>query len=112
MKKHIVFIGLVCLSSTLRASAQVQAHPSAQSAAADTARVPADSLRNQQTLDLLRKMPGLKVDSNGCITIHDEKVTRVMVNGHTFFADQPRKSLRDSIPPATVSDSAARKEQP
>lgn len=112
MKKHIVFIGLVCLSATLSASAQTQARPATQSAATDTAHTTADSLRNQQTLDLLRKLPGIKVDSNGCITVHDEPVTKVMVNGHTFVPDPGKRSLRDPIPPTTISDSAARRVQP
>lgn len=49
---------------------------------------------------LLKKLPGLKVDSQGNITINGKPVQRILVNGKSFFGDDPKiatKNLPKSI---------------
>ena len=40
--------------------------------------------------DLLKKLPGAEVDSDGKITVNGKEISKVMVDGQTFFADDPR----------------------
>lgn len=51
--------------------------------------------------DQLKKLPGVQVDASGNITAQGEKVTRVLVNGKRFFADDPKLATRN-IPPEIV----------
>jgi hypothetical protein len=51
--------------------------------------------------DQLKKLPGVEVDASGNITAQGEKVTRVLVNGKRFFADDPKLATRN-IPPEIV----------
>ena len=44
--------------------------------------------------DLLKKMPGIKVD-NGRVTVNGEPVTRITVEGKTFFFDDQSKALEN-----------------
>lgn len=49
---------------------------------------------------LLKKLPGLKVDANGNITVNGKPVQRILVNGKSFFGDDPKiatKNLPKSI---------------
>jgi len=50
--------------------------------------------------ELLKKLPGLKVDANGDITVNGKPVQRILVNGKSFFGDDPSiatKNLPKSI---------------
>jgi len=54
--------------------------------------------------ELLKKLPGLKVDAEGNITVNGKPVERILVNGKSFFGDDPKiatknlpKSLIDKI---------------
>ena len=40
--------------------------------------------------DLLKKMPGVEVDSEGKITVNGKEVKKVMVDGKEFFSDDPK----------------------
>jgi len=49
---------------------------------------------------LLKKLPGLKVDADGNITVNGKPVQRILVNGKSFFGDDPKiatKNLPKSI---------------
>ncbi len=49
---------------------------------------------------LLQKLPGLKVDAEGNITVNGKPVQRILVNGKSFFGDDPKiatKNLPKSI---------------
>ena len=39
--------------------------------------------------DLLKKLPGVEVDDNGTITANGEEITKIMIDGKTFFLDDP-----------------------
>jgi Outer membrane protein beta-barrel family/Carboxypeptidase regulatory-like domain len=45
--------------------------------------------------DLLKKLPGLKVDKNGQVTAQGERVQKVLVDGEEFFSDDPTIATRN-----------------
>ena len=66
----------------------------------DTTEYRADSFHvgpNADVQELLRKMPGIQVNSKGEITAQGEKVQKILVDGEEFFSDDPAvvtKNLR------------------
>jgi Outer membrane protein beta-barrel family/Carboxypeptidase regulatory-like domain len=50
---------------------------------------------NANVEQLLRKLPGVKVDKDGTIRAQGEKVTRVMVDGKEFFGTDPKIATRN-----------------
>jgi hypothetical protein len=66
----------------------------------DTTEYKADSFKvsaNADVQELLRKMPGIQVNSKGEITAQGERVQKVLVDGEEFFSDDPAvvtKNLR------------------
>lgn len=66
----------------------------------DTTEYRADSFKvsaNADVQELLRKMPGIQVNSKGEITAQGERVQKVLVDGEEFFSDDPAvvtKNLR------------------
>ncbi len=58
----------------------------------DTTEYKADSFRvgaNANVQDLLKKMPGIQVNSKGEITTQGQKVEKILVDGEEFFSDDP-----------------------
>ena len=45
--------------------------------------------------DLLKKMPGVEVDSEGEITVNGKEVKKVMVDGKEFFSDDPKVASKN-----------------
>lgn len=45
--------------------------------------------------DLLEKMPGVEVDSEGKITVNGKEVKKVMVDGKEFFSDDPKVASKN-----------------
>lgn len=45
--------------------------------------------------DLLKKMPGVEVDSEGKITVNGKEVKKVMVDGKEFFYDDPKVASKN-----------------
>ena len=43
--------------------------------------------------DLIRKLPGVQIGSDGNITVNGKQVSRILVNGKEFFNDDKTKSL-------------------
>lgn len=59
----------------------------------DTIEYNADSYKTQPNAvmeDLLKKLPGVEVDSEGGITAGGKKVTKILVDGKEFFSDDPK----------------------
>lgn len=40
--------------------------------------------------DLLKKMPGVEVDSEGKVTVNGKEIKKIMVDGKEFFSDDPK----------------------
>lgn len=45
--------------------------------------------------DLLKKMPGVEVDSEGKITVNGKEVKKVMIDGKEFFSDDPKVASKN-----------------
>lgn len=64
----------------------------------DTLMFTADSFKVKQNAtveDLLRKLPGVKVDSKGKITVQGKEVDQVLVDGDEFFGSDPTIATRN-----------------
>jgi hypothetical protein len=64
----------------------------------DTVQYNAGSFRTQPNANveqLLKKLPGVKVDKDGSITAQGEKVNRVLVDGKEFFGNDPKIATRN-----------------
>lgn len=60
------------------------------------------TLPNALVEDLLKKLPGVMVDANGNITVNGKPVNRILVDGKTFFGDDPKMATRNL--PSNVID--------
>lgn len=59
----------------------------------DTTEYNADSFKvaeGSMLEDLLKKMPGVEVDSDGKVTVNGKEIKKVMVDGKEFFSDDPK----------------------
>jgi hypothetical protein len=57
---------------------------------------------NANVEDLLKKMPGMEVDTDGTVRAQGQEVQRVMVDGREFFGRDPKLATRNL--PADVVD--------
>ena len=49
---------------------------------------------NDMLEELLKKLPGVEVDSDGTITANGETITKVMIDGKEFFLDDPQLATK------------------
>ncbi len=71
----------------------------------DTVEYNADSYKVQQSAvveDLVKKMPGAEVDSEGKITINGKEITKILVDGKEFFSSDPKMASKNL--PASMVD--------
>lgn len=64
----------------------------------DTIEYNADSYKVQESAvveDLLKKMPGAEVDSEGKITINGKEVKKILVDGKEFFSTDPKVASKN-----------------
>lgn len=52
--------------------------------------------------DVLKKLPGVEVDSDGKITVDGKEVNQVLVNGQVFFSNDPKVATK-SLPKEIIS---------
>ena len=45
--------------------------------------------------DLLKKMPGVEIDSDGKITVNGKQITKILVDGEEFFSDDPKVASKN-----------------
>ncbi len=60
------------------------------------------TLPNALVEDLLKKLPGVNVDAEGNITVNGKPVNKILVDGKSFFGDDPKMASRNL--PANVID--------
>lgn len=80
-------------SSVLLKEATVTAVKTEITVKEDTIEYNADSYKTQPNAvmeDLLKKLPGVEVDTDGGITAGGKKVTKILVDGKEFFSDDPK----------------------
>ncbi|HSP40997.1 MAG TPA: carboxypeptidase-like regulatory domain-containing protein, partial [Gillisia sp.] len=65
--------------------------------------------------DLMKKLPGVEVDTQGNITVNGKPVSRILVNGKEFFGNDPKiatKNLpKEIIDKIQVTDTRTRSEE-
>lgn len=64
----------------------------------DTVEYNADSYKVQESAvveDLLKKIPGAEVDSEGKITINGKEITKILVDGKEFFSSDPKVASKN-----------------
>src|SRR5690554_3325285 len=64
----------------------------------DTLEYNADSYKVTESAvveDLLKKMPGVEIDSEGNITVNGRAITKILVDGEEFFSDDPKVASRN-----------------
>ncbi|MDE6225176.1 MAG: carboxypeptidase-like regulatory domain-containing protein, partial [Muribaculaceae bacterium] len=64
----------------------------------DTIEFNADSYKTQPNAvieDLLKRLPGVEVDSDGKITSNGKEVTKILVDGKEFFSDDPKVASKN-----------------
>ena len=64
----------------------------------DTIEFNASSFRvgeNAMLEDLIKKMPGMKVEEDGTVTLNGEKIDKITVGGKTFFFNDPTAALKN-----------------
>jgi len=71
----------------------------------DTTEMSADAYKvnpDATAHDLVQKMPGITVDNDGTIKAHGENVQKVLIDGKTYFGEDPSMALQNL--PAEVID--------
>lgn len=71
----------------------------------DTIEYNANSFKTNDTdmlEDLVKKLPGLEIDSDGKITSQGKEITKVLIDGKTFFMDDPQLATKNL--PAKIID--------
>ncbi len=64
----------------------------------DTVEFNADSYKTQPNAvveDLLKRLPGVEVDSDGKITANGKEVTKILIDGKEFFSDDPKVASKN-----------------
>ena len=64
----------------------------------DTIEYNADAFKtaeNDVLEDLLKKLPGVEVGSDGSITVNGETITKITIQGKTFFLDDPQLASKN-----------------
>ncbi len=66
--------------------------------AEDTVEFNADSYKTQPNAvveDLLKRLPGVEVDSDGKITANGKEITKILIDGKEFFSDDPKVASKN-----------------
>lgn len=85
-------------SSIMLAEATVTGIRTPVKVSQDTIEFNADSYKTQPNAvveDLLKRLPGVEVNSEGKITANGKEVTKILVDGKEFFADDPTVASRN-----------------
>lgn len=85
-------------SSVLLKEATVTAVKTPVKVMEDTIEYNADSYKTQPNAvveDLLKRLPGVEVDSEGKITANGKEVTKILVDGREFFSDDPKVASKN-----------------
>ena len=64
----------------------------------DTVEYNASSFKTTDTdmlINLLKKLPGIEVDDSGTITANGETITKITIDGKTFFLDDPQLAAQN-----------------
>ncbi|MEN8815772.1 MAG: outer membrane beta-barrel protein [Nonlabens sp.] len=93
-------LGVISLSSDIESlnSIVVKARKAPITVKKDTLEFNAKSFNTKAdaTLeDVMKELPGVKVDKDGKITVNGKEVSKILVNGKEFFGDDPQIALKN-----------------
>lgn len=89
---------VVSESSILLKEATVTAVKTPIKVMEDTIEFNADSYKTQPNAvveDLLKRLPGVEIDSDGKITSNGKEVTKILIDGKEFFSDDPKVASKN-----------------
>ena len=97
---NIVDLGVTTLDDnvTVLAGVEIKASFTPIIIKKDTVEYNADAFKvrpNGTVEDLLKKLPGVEVDTDGTITAQGEQVNKVTVDGKKFFGDDPKMATQN-----------------
>ncbi len=98
-------VGSITMTPLITTLEEVVLSPPAVVIKEDTVEFRADSYEvrpNSNVEDLLKKLPGLQVNSDGSITAQGKTITKIKVNGKDFFGGDPKTASREL--PADIID--------
>ena len=64
----------------------------------DTIEYNADSYKTQPNAvveDLLKRLPGVEVDSEGKVTANGKEINKILIDGEEFFVDDPKVATKN-----------------
>lgn len=98
--KPTAALGSIYLSSdnVLLSDAVVTAKAAEIVVRGDTLEYNADSYKVTESAvveDLLKKMPGVEIDSEGKITVNGKEITKILVDGEEFFSNDPKVASKN-----------------
>lgn len=114
--KPVVILGEVPVTDKYKSLDEIviQAEAPPVTLKADTVEYNAGSFKTQPNAnveDLLKKLPGVKVDKDGTVKAQGQKVNRVLVDGKEFFGNDPKMATKnlpaDAIDKVQVYDRAS-----
>lgn len=104
-KKSVVMDNILLSADGIMLSEAVVTAKAAEIAIkGDTVEYNADSYKVQPSAvveDLLKKMPGAEVDSEGKITVNGKEIKKILVDGKEFFSSDPKVASKN-LPAAMV----------
>ena len=99
-----VDIGIIYLRPTATSLQDITIFQSPVTIKKDTVEFNASSYKtkpNSMAEDLLKKMPGMEVASDGSVKAQGEQVKRILVDGKRFFGDDPLMATKN-LPPDVI----------
>ncbi len=93
-----ISLGLLKLSVSTFKEINVKGHQVRAEQIGDTVQYNADAFKTNPDAtaeDLVKKMPGIIVNTDGSVQAHGETVKQVLVDGKPFFGDDPTTALRN-----------------
>lgn len=99
-KKKDVSVGYITITpdSKMLKDAQVTANVAQVQVSGDSIVYNASAFRTPEGSaleELVKKLPGAKVDDDGNITINGKKVTKILMNGKEFFLDDTKMAMKN-----------------
>ena len=89
---------LVAQTDILKEAIEVEAQAPLGRQVEDTTEFSASSFKTKPDAvaeDLIKKMPGVEVESDGTVKAQGEEVKKVLVDGKPFFGDDPTLALKN-----------------
>jgi len=93
-----ISLGIIKMSVSAFKEINVKGHQIRAEQVGDTVQYNADAFKTNPDAtaeDLVKKMPGIVVNTDGSVQAHGETVKQVLVDGKPFFGDDPTTALRN-----------------